>query len=115
MTPVLYNIALVAVLAGISVPGIVLAVRALPPVDRRVLAGQRPWACDVCMSFWATGVVAGLVALVFKDARLLLSAGPAYTIALGSLAWLTRAPDVGVGVPPLEEGLAEALEPPRAP
>lgn len=117
MIAVLYNVALVALLVGISVPGVVLAARALPPVDRRVLAGAKPWACDVCMSFWTTGALAILVAVIFKDVRLLLACGPAYTLAMIVLGWMTRAPDVGIGVPPLEEehGLAEKLEPPGAP
>lgn len=115
MTPHLYNIALVALLVGISVPGVVLAVRALPAVDRRVLAGAKPWACDVCMSFWSTGLVTVLVAVVFKDARLLLACGPAYTLAMIILGWMTRAPDVVVPALEEEHGLAEKLEPPGSP
>lgn len=93
MLSIFLDVFLAAFLVGVSVPGIVLAVRALPPVDRRVLAGQKPWACDVCMCFWATGLVATGLAWAFWNATLLLACGPAYTLAMIVLGWMTRAPE----------------------
>lgn len=110
MTTVLCNIAIVGLLVGFSTPGVVLAVRALPPVDRRVLASIKPWACDICMSFWTTGALAMLVATVMKDWRLLLSCGPAYSISLMLIRFMTRAPEDGPLPPMVEDGLAEKLE-----
>ena len=97
-------------LVALTVPGFVQAVRALPAVDRLMLAGKKPWACDVCMCFWSTAIWTVVVAAVFKDARLLLAAGPAYTISMLVLRYATRAPEGEL--PVLEpQGLAEKLEP----
>lgn len=71
-----------ALFVGATVPGIVAAVRALPPVERWVFAGLRPWACDVCMCFWSTASLVAALAGATLDLRLLLVAGPAYTLAL---------------------------------
>lgn len=106
ITTFLLALAATVAIVALTVPGFVLAVRALPPVDRRVLAGQKPWACDVCMCFWATGLWTLVVAFVFKDPRLLLAAGPAYTVAMVVLGWMTRAPSTFAGLPP------EVSEPP---
>lgn len=73
------------VLVGLGIPGIVLAVRALPWVDARVLAGTKPWACDICMSFWTGAVlVLGAVA-VSREFVVFVVAPAAYTIALATL------------------------------
>lgn len=114
MTPlVALLVGLVAstLVVALTVPGFVLAVRALPAVDRRALSGQKPWACDVCMCFWSTAIWTVVVALVFKDARLLLAAGPAYTVSM--LVLRVASAPLGEGpMPPLEpSGLAEKLEP----
>lgn len=94
-----------------TVPGFVLAVRALPWVSRKVDAGIKPWACDVCMSFWGTALFSVLASTVTREPLHLLAAGPAYTIALLILARLEAPP---IPLPPeLAPGLAEALEPPK--
>lgn len=100
MTTIVYSALLVSFLVGTSVPGIVMAVRALPPIDRRVLAGQKPWACDICMCFWATGLVTLALAFAFDDRRLMLACGPAYTFAMWILTKLSEPPPF---VPPLPE------------
>lgn len=80
---------IVAVIA-LSVPGIVLAVRALPPVQRLVDAGVKPWACDVCSCFWITGLLAFLTACALHDWMMILVAGPAYTVAMIVLSHMER-------------------------
>jgi hypothetical protein len=47
---------------------------------------KKPWACDVCMGFWTTGAAAAGLAVIQNDAWALLSAGPAYPVAL----WILR-------------------------
>jgi hypothetical protein len=93
---------------ALTVPGFVLAVRALPWVARKVEEGVKPWACDVCSCFWSTALFA-LVAVPFVgDARALLCAGPAYTLAL----WILGRLEQPTSYPP-PPGLADTLEPPR--
>ena len=73
-----------------TVPGVVLALRALPWVARRVQAGVKPWVCDICMCFWTTALVAECTAVGVRDWRFLLCAGPAYTLSLFFLSVLER-------------------------
>jgi hypothetical protein len=69
-----------ALLVGATAAGLVHAVRTLPPVERLVQRGVKPWACDVCMSFWCTLLVVGASGLLGLD--WLLAAAPAYPVAL---------------------------------
>lgn len=108
---------LAAVAFALSVPGIVLAVRALPAVTRMVDAGIKPWACDICMGFWATGLLAAATSSAMHDLRFLLCCGPAYTVALLILGRLQAPPPLPA--PPAFDptasqvvGLAEHLEGP---
>lgn len=110
MTPFLTHLFATVAIVALTVPGFVRAVRAIPAIDRRALAGQKPWACDVCMCFWSTGIWTFVVSTVLQDRHLVLACGPAYTIAMWILAKTTEAP-VGA-MPTLEDPeLAEKLEP----
>lgn len=96
---------------ALTVPGMVLAIRALPWVARKVEAGIKPWACDICSCFWLTGALVGAVAVGLQQLWPLLTAGPAYTVAMIVLSFMERP----ITVPPLlapsePEGLAEKLE-----
>lgn len=71
-----------AAFVGVTVPGFVAAIRALPPIERWVLAGYKPWACDVCMCFWSTGTATLALVGATLEPRYFLVAGPAYTLAL---------------------------------
>lgn len=102
-------VVLITAAIALTVPGFVLAVRALPHVDQWVLAGQKPWACDVCMCFWTTGALAVVAAAWMREPLYAACAGPAYTIALVALSHLERAPVF----PPPPGGLADELEPPK--
>ena len=75
---------------ALSVPGVVLALRALPWVARKVEAGIKPWACDVCSCFWITGALVLWAASFRGDPMFLLSAGPAYTVAMLVLAMMQQ-------------------------
>lgn len=98
-------LAIAAAAIALSVPGIVLAVRALPAVQKLVDQGVKPWACDVCACFWTTGFLGICAALALHDVRYLLCSGPAYTVALLILARLEAPPPL-----PPPPGLAEHLE-----
>ncbi len=101
---------------ALTAPGFIVALRALPTIERRMMAGLKPWACDVCMSFWTVATFTTIAAGVLGDWRLLVIAGPAYTVCLGLLGPLQRSHTTPpfVGFPPEftpEHGLAETLEP----
>jgi hypothetical protein len=91
-----------ALIMGSTAAGVVLALRALPPVYRAMLRRQKPWACDICMGFWTTGTLAVGLAHWQHDAQLALAAGPAYPWTL----WLLRKlqePMNPPKLPPLQE------------
>jgi hypothetical protein len=91
-----------ALLLGATSAGFTEAVRALPWVYRQMLAQKKPWACDVCMSFWSTaGLTLGLVAWQ-HDVALLAAAGPAYPWALWVLRKISE-PHGPPPMPPLED------------
>jgi hypothetical protein len=83
---VIWTLLVWTLLVGLGIPGVVLAIRKLSWIDALVLEGKRPWACDVCMSFWFGGIpLTLLAALVEGDLRVLAVAPPAFTIALALL------------------------------
>jgi len=95
-----------SVVIGSTAPGVAIVVRALSAVEKLVLEGKRPWACDVCLSWWmvaATTLVAGLAA---HDLEVLWAAGPAYPLAYKLLGWLSQ-PVSSPGFPELAELPAE--------
>ena len=49
-----FDLTLYVVLVALSAASIVPVVRALPGVQGWVQRGIKPWACDLCMSFWST-------------------------------------------------------------
>jgi hypothetical protein len=85
---------------GATAAGIIEALRELAPVQRAMLRRQKPWACDICMSFWTTGALTALLAWG-NDVRLALAAGPAYPVALLFLAKLGEPRQPPPELPPL--------------
>jgi hypothetical protein len=92
-----------ALAVGATAAGLTVAVRALPPVQRWMFQRQKPWACDVCMSFWTTAAVGGALAIAKHDPSLLLACGPAYPWALQVLHTLTEPRNPPPMMPTLEE------------
>lgn len=90
-----------SLVVGATSAGITTAVRALPPVQRWMFARVKPWACDVCMSFWTTALVGVVLSAHEHDAVLLLTCGPAYPLALLVLAKVSE-PKGPPPMPPLE-------------
>ena len=78
-----------SLLIGATSAGMTVAVRALPFVQRRIEALQKPWACDICMSFWSVGLLSVGLA-VWQGPELLVSCGPAYPWALWVLRRVTE-------------------------
>lgn len=74
---------------ALTVPGFVLAVRALPWVERRVLDGVKPWACDVCSCFWSTLLWAPVVYFAWGP-EALLAAPPSYVASFVVLGYVSR-------------------------
>jgi len=55
-----------ALAAGLAAAGLTAVVRVLPGVAGLLLAGRKPWACDVCMSWWtALATVGGLHGITY--------------------------------------------------
>lgn len=108
------NVFCTTAVVALTVPGFVRAVRALPFVDAWVMRGIKPWACDICMCFWSTGLWVSGIALLLRDGHVMLACGPAYTAALVVLEYMQRPPEGSEPLmPPLaieEPGLAEKLE-----
>jgi hypothetical protein len=62
--------------------GLVQLVRLNPWVGRQMMAGKKPWVCDLCMSWWTSILVTGL--WVWNQHTLSLSYAqlPAFTLTL---------------------------------
>lgn len=104
------NIAAIAFFVALTVPGFVLAIRAVPFIERKVERGVKPWACDICMCFWSTGLWVLGYAWLEQDVRVLFACGPAYSLAMMLLAFMQRPPP-GSGPPPDEPpGVIAELE-----
>ena len=88
-----------ALLVGLSAAGLVVALRALPFVQRLIREQKKPWACDVCMSFWCTGATA----FVLLPLTEVWAAAPGFAIALLTLRKLTEPLRLPSNLPKLPE------------
>lgn len=92
------------VLVGLSAAGFVQLVRVIPPGPRMVARGTKPWACDLCMSWWTALVVAMVLSGAVRDLTWLAVVPGAFFVSLFVTARLYPAPSGGPGaMPPLEE------------
>lgn len=76
-----------AILVALIAAGLIVLLRRLGPIERLVFKGIRPWACDVCMSFWTLLVVAPLFG---GGVRGYLVAPPAFALCLWVLRQITQ-------------------------
>jgi len=83
----------------VAVPGFIQATRALPWVSEQVLAGVKPWVCNICMTFWSCILFSLPLLLVFGFLPVLLALAPAYTSAL----WLHKQVAAPDSAPPLPD------------
>lgn len=94
-------ILLATIVAGLGAVGITLVLREVPPVSRWNEQGVKPWACDLCMSFWCSllclGVGRGFGQVTSAEA--FLAWMPAFVVAF----WVVqRVRPVPMGEPPIE-------------
>lgn len=90
-----------ALYVGLWAAGFTVVLRALPWIQRLVREGMKPWACDVCMSFWSTfGVTGSLVLTKNWD---FAAALPGFAITLLVLRKLTEPVKLPTNLPDLED------------
>jgi hypothetical protein len=78
-----------------AVVGLVSVLRALPPFFGWANRGIKPWACDLCMSFWPATALA-VTELVLHGRWHVLLAIPAVTgLGIATLSRLTPTPPGG--------------------
>lgn len=98
-----------AVLLGLGSVAVTRCVRALPPFSSWVVRAIKPWACDICMTFWAVVVLAAVAWLLQAAAwQTLVLAGPcAWTIGFAVLRPLsapTALPPPAMMLLPVDSG-----------
>lgn len=103
----LLELALFAFLAAATAVGFVIALRQAPHVRDLNERGVKPWACDLCMSFWSTLAICALASLMDDRDELpwkLWAWLPAFAIAYPWLARVNPMPsdslDPGLPEPP---------------
>lgn len=79
-----------AALLGLAAYFLVSVIRALPPFRGWVARQVKPWACDLCMSFWSTLVVSGAAILGGQMAADAVAVGAAGGVCLGLLSALGK-------------------------
>ena len=90
-----------ALALGLTVVGAIQVIRALPGVRRWVLNGVKPWACDLCMSWWLSLLAAGAAGALIDPAWTLATL-PAVAVSV----WVTgrmKVPGAFPDLPPLED------------
>ncbi len=76
-----------AILLGMIAASAVSIFRAIPPGSGLLKTGKKPWACDVCMSFWSTLLIALITGIAWRvPLNQLWTAIPSYIVCL----WLVR-------------------------
>lgn len=83
-----------------STVGAVLVIRALPGVNRLVLEGKKPFACDLCMSWWTSILICGAFAWFFADLIWFIGVLPSVASGVWILGRMYPAPEGG-SFPPL--------------
>ena len=93
------NTLVIIIVASLGSVGLTVALRAVPPFSKWNEEGIKPWACDLCMSFWGTllfCIVQGFVGISFEQ---MLAWIPAFAVAYGIVQRITPEP---MGDPPIE-------------
>lgn len=89
----------IAFAAALGAIGLAVILRAVPPFSRWNEQGVKPWACDLCMSFWCSGLALA-VAPSFSWEEVALWWLPTFTIAYAGLQRITPEPMGGPPIPP---------------
>jgi len=103
-----------AAVLGLGSVAVTKCVRALWPFTHWVVRAIKPWACDICMTFWAVVLLAGVAFGLGVPWQTLLLAGPAaWTIGFAVLRPLsgpTALPPPSMGLLPVDSGEDEETE-----
>jgi hypothetical protein len=83
---------------GLTAAGSTMALRATKWVHGKLIEAKKPWACDICMSFWTVAFFTLAVGYL-HGWDLVLAAGPAYPVSL----WTLRKLGEPLGPPPMPE------------
>lgn len=107
----LLELGLFALLVAATSVGAAVAVRQAPVIRRWNEDGVKPWACDLCMTFWLTGIVCAVGAFLPDHDELwrLWCWMPAFAIAYPWLARINPMPEADGDFPGLPH------EPPTMP
>lgn len=91
---------LVAILvASLGSVGLTVALRAVRPFSLWNENGVKPWACDLCMSFWGTALFVVAQATMLSVNEATLAWMPAFAIAYGTVQRIVPTP---IGAPPID-------------
>ncbi len=106
----LLELALYALVAGATAVGTTEAIRQAPYIRDLNERGVKPWACDLCMSFWVTLIVALLGAFLPEQAEpgRLWAWMPSFAVAYTWLTRVTPAPPDGGGFPGLPDEIDDS-------
>lgn len=97
----LLELLVAAVVIAAATVGITLMLRSAPFISKWNEEGIKPWACDLCMTFWITLIICALGVLVPYETRPEAIAPwmPSFALAY---TWLTRInpmPEAFAGIP----------------
>jgi hypothetical protein len=99
------NLLILTPLAWWGVVGSVCVVRALPLVAEWTNKGIKPWACDLCMSFWTSVAALAALSTALVDATVLFLIPVLTGLSIATLGRLHPTPSGGgpVDFPPLTD------------
>ena len=96
----LSSMVLACIIVAWSTMGAVLVIRALPGVGRLVLEAKKPFACDLCMSWWTSIAICGIASWLFQDLLWFVCVLPSVATGVWTLGRMYPAPSGG-SFPPL--------------
>lgn len=96
-----YALLVASVAVGLTAAGAIQVIRALPLVRSWVMRGTKPWACDLCMSWWLS-LAAGAVGVVGSGPEWGCTVLPAVAVSMWVTGRMKPVPDAGA-MPELED------------
>lgn len=94
------------VFVALASVGLTVALRAVPPFSSWNERGVKPWACDLCMSFWGTLIFSALswYAGLAQQNEAAFGWMPAFALAYGTVQRIVPPP---MGGPPVDPPWSE--------
>ena len=93
------NIFVAILVAALGSVGFTVALRAVPPFSTWNENGVKPWACDLCMSFWCTLWFCSAQTVNVSYAEAAFAWMPAFALAYGIVQRIVPTP---MGEPPID-------------